>query len=65
MSRYPLAPAPETTDDEDRLWERVQAWLRDGKTGQIVLNVNRGSIESFHLNEYGRVRSGKGLPSKR
>ena len=35
-------------------WKRIQAFLRDGATGQIVLDVHRGTVTSVSLNE--RIR---------
>ncbi len=34
---------------------RIQAFIKAGATGQVMLNVNRGRIESCQVNEYIRV----------
>lgn len=37
------------------LAEKVAAFLGASKTGQIIMNVNRGRIESYELKEHVRV----------
>lgn len=38
-----------------RCLEAVADFLAQGKTGQILLNVNRGEIQSFELKEHHRI----------
>jgi hypothetical protein len=37
------------------LWDAIKLFLRDGKTGQILLNVNSGQVESFDIHEHRRI----------
>jgi hypothetical protein len=50
--RPPIPPA---------LWQRVLSFLRDGATGQIVLDVHRGKVTAVSLNE--RVRDEASTPA--
>ena len=34
------------------LWQRVQAFIEQGRTGTISLNLNRGRIESWDIREH-------------
>lgn len=36
------------------IWERLVAFLRDGRTGEIVLNVHRGKVSDASFKE--RIR---------
>lgn len=38
-----------------QLWESLRAFLRAGKTGQIVLDVKDGQVLAYKLTECGRL----------
>ena len=46
------------------LWEALRAFLRAGKTGQIVLDVTDGVIRSYKLVECGVVAVGAVGPER-
>ena len=36
---------------------KIRAWLAAKHTGDIILHVNEGRIESYDIREYGRITS--------
>lgn len=44
--RKPLPP---------ELWDRLQAFLAEQRTGKITLNVKDGKVQAWELTEVGRV----------
>jgi hypothetical protein len=42
------------------LFEALRAFLRAGKTGQVVVNVNAGRVESYDVREHCRVPAAAG-----
>jgi hypothetical protein len=47
----------------ERIWRRLEAFLRDGKTGQITLYVKRGVVIDAALEE--RIRAHDVIDSPR
>lgn len=39
------------------LWTKIAAFLQDGRTGQIVLDVKDGQVLAYKLTEAGRCDS--------
>ena len=38
------------------IWERVVAFIREGKTGEIVLNIGQGGVSSMKITEVIRAK---------
>lgn len=37
------------------LWRKIEEFVTQGKSGQIVLNASDGRIQSYQLTEHGRI----------
>ncbi len=37
------------------VWDRMKAWLEEGRTGTITLGVNQGRVKDYEIREFGKV----------